>query len=305
MLFILTILGLAAFEIISSIDNAVINAHVINTMQEKAKKWFLFWGIIFAVFVVRGAMPFLIIWSTMPQLSALDALFASFSSSPEMVAAIKTSAPLLLIGGGVFLLLIFIHWLFMEEKHFVWKFEKFFNNHAIWFYATASVLLTVLVWTAIYKNPMMTLAATIGSTAFFITHGFKQQAELEEQKLIHNSSMSDISKILYLEVLDTTFSIDGVLGAFAFTFSIPLILIGNGIGAFVVREITVKYADKISKYIYLKNGAMYSILFLGLFMVLESFDFHIPEYASPLITLFCIIFFFYKSQRHLKSNKVN
>lgn len=300
MFFILTIIGLTAFEIISSIDNAVINAHVVNTMQEKAKKWFLFWGIIFAVFVVRGTLPFLIIWSTMPQLSAIDALFASFSNSPEAIAAIKTSAPLLLIGGGVFLLLIFIHWLFIEEKHFVWKFEKFFNNHAVWFYATASILLTFLVWTAIYKNPMMTLAATIGSTAFFITHGFKQQAEIEEQKLSHNKQMSDISKILYLEVLDMTFSIDGVLGAFAFTFSIPLILLGNGIGAFVVREITVKYADKIAKYAYLKNGAMYSILFLGLFMVLESFDFHIPEYASPLITLFCIVFFFYKSLKHLQ-----
>ena len=303
MFFILTILGLAAFEIISSIDNAVINAHVINTMQEKSKKWFLFWGIIFAVFVVRGTMPFLIIWSTMPQLSTLDALLASFSNSPEAAAAIKASAPLLLIGGGVFLLLIFIHWLFMEEKHFVWKFEKFFNNHAIWFYATASILLTFLIWAALHKNPLMTLAATIGSTAFFITHGFKQQAELEEQKLIKNNNMSDISKILYLEILDATFSIDGVLGAFAFTFSIPLILIGNGIGALVVREITIKYANKIAKYVYLKNGAMYSIFFLGLFMILESFDFHIPEYMSPAITLICILYFFYKSKKHLKNVK--
>lgn len=303
MFLILTILGLAAFEVISGIDNAVINAHVINTMQEKAKKWFLFWGMLFAVFVVRGIMPFLIIWCTMPQFSALDAFVASFSNSPEAAAAIQTSAPLLLIGGGVFLLLIFIHWLFIEEKHVVWKFEKFFNHHAVWFYATASIMLTVLVWLAIKHNPLMTLAATIGSTAFFITHGFKQQAELEEQKMLHNNQMSDISKILYLEVLDATFSIDGVLGAFAFTFSIPLILIGNGIGAFIVREITVKYASKIAKYVYLKNGAMYSIFFLGLFMVLESFDIHIPEFASPIITLFCIVFFFYKSVKYIKNNK--
>ncbi|HSQ97747.1 MAG TPA: DUF475 domain-containing protein [Rickettsiales bacterium] len=303
MFLILTILGLAAFEVISGIDNAVINAHVINTMEERSKKWFLFWGMLFAVFVVRGIMPFLIIWSTMPQFSALDAFLASFSGSPEAATAIQTSAPLLLIGGGVFLLLIFTHWLFIEEKHFVWKFEKFFNHHAVWFYATASIMLTTLVWLAIKHNPLMTLAATIGSTAFFITHGFKQQAEIEEQRMANNKQMSDISKILYLEVLDATFSIDGVLGAFAFTFSIPLILIGNGIGAFIVREITIKYANKIAKYVYLKNGAMYSIFFLGLFMVLESFDIHIPEYTSPVITLFCIVFFFYKSIKNIENIK--
>ena len=75
----------------------------------------------------------------------------------------------------------------------------------------------------------MAFGAVVGSTAFFITHGFKQNAEQREKQLIGNSrGLSDISKILYLEVIDTTFSIDGVLGAFAFTLSVPLILIGNG-----------------------------------------------------------------------------
>ena len=68
---------------------------------------------------------------------------------------------------------------------------------------------------------------------------------------------SDWSKILYLEAIDTTFSIDGVLGVFAFTLSIPLILIGNGVGAIVLRQLTVSNIDRIKKYAYLKNGAMY------------------------------------------------
>jgi len=83
--------------------------------------------------------------------------------------------------------------------------------------------------------------------------------------------MSDWSKILYLEVIDATFSIDGVVGAFAFTLSVPLILIGNGIGAFVVRELTISNIDRVKRYIYLKNGAMYSIFVLGTIMVLDSF----------------------------------
>src|SRR4029079_11271181 len=115
-----------------------------------------------------------------------------------------------------------------------------------------------------------------GSTAFFITHGFKQNAEEEEKNLL-TSNRSDISKILYLEVIDATFSIDGVLGAFAFTLSVPLILLGNGLGAIVLRQFTVGNIERIKKYVYLENGAMYSVFILGLVMVLDSFGAPIPE----------------------------
>jgi hypothetical protein len=91
--------------------------------------------------------------------------------------------------------------------------------------------------------------------------------------LLAGRGMSDLSKIMYLEVIDATFSIDGVIGAFAFTLSIPLILIGNGVGAFVVREMTVKNVENVKKYVYLKNGGMYSILFLGAIMLLDSFGY--------------------------------
>jgi hypothetical protein len=97
-------------------------------------------------------------------------------------------------------------------------------------------------------------------------------------------------------VIDATFSIDGVLGAFAFTLSVPLILIGNGLGAFVVRELTIGNIDRIKKYVFLKNGAMYSILFLGMIMLLDSFDFHIPSWVSPIITFSIVAFFFLKSR---------
>ena len=113
--------------------------------------------------------------------------------------------------------------------------------------------------------------------------------------------MSDISKLLYLEVIDATFSIDGVVGAFAFTLAIPLILIGNGIGAFVVREFTIRNIENVKKYVFLKNGAMYSILLLGCIMILDSFGFHIPAWLSPIATFSVVGYFFWKSQEHLKS----
>ena len=96
----------------------------------------------------------------------------------------------------------------------------------------------VIVWFALLKNPMLAFAAVVGSTAFFIIHGFRGFAEQQEKRLM-KGSMSDVSKIAYLEVLDSTFSIDGVIGAFAFTFSVPLILLGNGLGALVLRKLTV------------------------------------------------------------------
>jgi uncharacterized protein len=117
--------------------------------------------------------------------------------------------------------------------------------------------------------------------------------------MLHSSDMSDISKIFYLEVIDATFSIDGVIGAFAFTMAVPLILIGNGIGAYVVRELTLRNADKIRKYRYLKNGAMYSIFFLGIIMILDSFGVDIPFWVSPLITFGVVGIFLYKSLQEI------
>jgi hypothetical protein len=105
-----------------------------------------------------------------------------------------------------------------------------------------------------------------------------------------------------LEIIDFTFSIDGVLGAFAFTLSVPLILIGNGLGAILVRQMTVGNIERIKKYVYLKNGAMYSILVLGIIMVMHSFGFNIPEYISPLITFIIIGFFFWKSKMALSKS---
>ena len=104
-----------------------------------------------------------------------------------------------------------------------------------------------------------------------------------------------MGKILYLEVIDTTFSIDGIVGAFAFTLSVPLILIGNGIGAIVVRQLTYYGVQRIKKYAYLKNGAMYSILVLGIVMLAHGFGFYVPEWISPLATFLIVGYFFLKS----------
>ncbi len=294
----LIILGLALFEIVSSIDNAVINAEVLHTMSPKGRKWFLLWGFLFAVVVVRGLLPWIIVWAANPALGFIGSLTATFSSDPAVGESIAKSAPILLSGGGVFLVFLFFHWLFLEPKSFGLRHEKFFFKNGIWFYAVVSAVLAVIVWYALKTNPVMAFGAVIGSTAFFIMHGFKQNAENAETKLVQGTgARSDLSKILYLEVIDTTFSIDGVLGAFAFTFSVPYILIGNGIGAWVLRELTVRNIERIKEYTFLKNGAMYAIFALSIIMVAGAFGHHVPEWISPVVMFVIIGFFFMKSKR--------
>ena len=208
----------------------------------------------FAVFVVRGLLPWIIIWATMPTLGPIGSLTAAFSNNPSVHTAVEKSAPILLLGGGIFLIFLFFHWLFLETKNFGLRHEKFFQNNGAWFFAVVSILLATVVWYAIKINPMLAFYAVIGSTAFFITHGFKENAEKREQSLLSTENkISDISKI-----------------------------------------------DRIKKYAYLKNGAMYSIFVLGIIMMLDSFGVEIPSYISPVITFIIIGFFIIKSVKHNK-----
>ncbi|MFZ2299764.1 MAG: DUF475 domain-containing protein [Candidatus Moraniibacteriota bacterium] len=301
----LIVAGLILFETVSSIDNAVINAEVLSTMGQKARRFFLTWGIFFAVFVVRGLLPWFIVFVTVPQLGFLGSFTATFSNDPSVAQAIQTSAPILLMGGGMFLLFLFLHWLFLEPKHFGLRGESFFLRQGAWFYASVSILLAAIVWYAMKIHPMIAFGAVVGSTAFFITHGFRQHAEETERRMMGSTGMSDVSKVLFLEVIDISFSIDGVLGAFAFTLSVPLILLGNGIGAIMVRQFTVANIDRVKKYVFLKNGAMYSVFFLGLVMIMHAFGAHVPEWLAPVMTFFIIGYFFHLSRQRLVSDGVD
>jgi len=302
---LVVILGLVVFEVVNSVDNAIVNAYVLKTMSAKWRRIFLIWGMFFAVFVVRGVLPFLVVWLTVPGIGFAEAFHAMFSSSPEVAEAIEAGRPLILMGAGVFLFLLYLHWLFLEEKKpFYWLDRVVKPHYGIWFFGFAAIMLVGLLYAASY-NPMLMLSAAIGNAAFFILYGFREQAEKQSERLMKGAgSMGDLSKLLYLEVLDMSFSFDGVLGAFAFTTSVPLILIGNGIGALVVREMTLRSVDRVALYRYLKNGAMTSIGILGLVIVYESFGHELPEFLPTLVTLFFVGFAFWKSHKLIKIRPV-
>ena len=137
---------------------------------------------------------------------------------------------------------------------------------------------------------------------FFLIDGFKKHAEGLEQSM--NSGASDIAKLAYLEVLDLSFSIDGVLGAFAFTTNVALILIGNGIGALVVREMTIRGVEKVGRYRWLKNGAMTSIGVLGILMLAGSFGLHPPEWLPTLVTVLIIGITWWRSSQEIQRTEV-
>jgi len=301
---LITIFGLIVFETINSIDNAIVNAYVLKTMSQKWRKIFLFWGILTAVFIIRGLLPLLIVWLSVPEIGFLEALGAMFQSKPEVAELMEERKGIILMGAGVFLLLLYLHWLFLEEKHPLFVVDRFIKPHyGVWFFASAALILVLLLYFARH-SPYLMLSATAGNAIFFIMYGFREQAEKQKEKLKgYAVKISDFSKLMYLEVLDASFSFDGVMGAFAFTTSVPLILIGNGIGALVVRDITIRSIDKVSKYRFLKNGAMTSIGFLGIFIIIKSFDIFIPEYLPTLITVLLVGIAFWQSHRFLKNNK--
>ena len=310
---IIIVVGLIVFETIASIDNAIINADILSTMKERARRWFLTWGLIIAVFVIRGILPWIIIWVSTPELGPVGALTATFSGDVQAATAIEMSAPYLLVAGGVFLVLLFLHWLLAEEKNCIVPGERFLTKMEPWFNAVSALVSLTLILISMYVNPLLAVAVAIGSAVYFIMMGIRIFADKKSLELENSSSTetnadpkklshSDVSKLVLLEVIDASFSVDGVIGAFAFTLSVPLILIGNGLGALVVRELTVRNIDNIRKFAYLKNGAMYSIGCLGAIMCLEAFSIDFPIWFPPLLTICIVGIFFVLSLIKIRKN---
>ena len=145
---IIVVFGLCLFEIISSVDNAIINAHVLKTLPEKFRKFFLTWGLFFAVFVVRGVLPFLIVWLANPAFSLMQVIGFVFHPTPEIQIYVERSQALLLLAGGVYLFMVFLGWLFMEEKKYAFLVEEFVHKQSVWFYAVASLFFAFVVYFA-------------------------------------------------------------------------------------------------------------------------------------------------------------
>lgn len=282
---------LAVLEISLSFDNAVVNATVIKKMDEVWKRRFLTWGILLAVFGMRLVFPVLIV-TIIAKINPLEAFMLSIQA-PDKYAEIMTSVHLTVAAfGGMFLYMVFLHFFMNEDKEEHWV--KFIEKPLVVVSQYKGIelitaLVTLLAITSAIKpeDQMKFLVPGLwGMITYMIVHSFSEW--LEEKDLAQASQTSLMSAgfgmFLYLEVLDASFSFDGVIGAFAITTSLIQIMIGLSIGAFFVRSLTLYLVEKetLNQIRFLEHGAFYALGALAMMMLLDYF-FHIPEWFTGVI----------------------
>lgn len=290
----LTALILAVLEISLSFDNAVVNATVIKKMDEVWKRRFLTWGILIAVFGMRLVFPLAIV-GIIAHINPWDALMLSLRE-PAKYAEIMTSVHLTVSAfGGMFLFMVFLHFFMNEDKedHWIHVIEKPLVMVSQYKGVEIIVaLLTLLAITSLMAAPdqiKFLVPGLWGMITYLIVHSFSDF--LESMELTRDANLmakktmmsAGFGMFMYLEILDASFSFDGVIGAFAITQSLIQIMIGLSIGAFFVRSLTLYLVEKdtLAQIRFLEHGAFYALGALSMFMLLGYF-FHVPEWLTGL-----------------------
>ncbi|MGU3585331.1 DUF475 domain-containing protein [Rhodococcus sp. C26F] len=307
---------LGVLEVSLSFDNAVINATVLQRMSEFWQKIFLTIGILIAVFGMRLVFPLIIVWaaSGLGPVAALDlalnppadgaAYFPDGSASYETL--ITDAHPQIASFGGMFLLMLFLGFVF-EEKEITWLswLERPLERIGKLDQLSVVVASGLLVLTAVFlapegKSSTVMIAGTLGMITYILVNGLGELFNVDEEGEESSGGPSDLAKatgkagfflFLYLEVLDASFSFDGVIGAFAVTSDPIIIALGLGfIGAMFVRSITVYLVRKgtLSEYVFLEHGAHWAIGALAL-ILLYSIGHHVSEIVTGLTGVFLIL----------------
>lgn len=284
--FITTVL--AILEISLSFDNAIVNAIILKQMTPIWRHRFLTWGIAIAVFGMRLVFPVALV-SVVAQIDPFAAIkLAVFD--PNGYAERMLSAHLEVAAfGGSFLLLVGLKYFFDEEKDEHWikwiehPLTQLGRLKSMEIALSLLVLLVIMVYLPDHENIRFIKSGLWGVITYVAVDGIGTWLEFsgKQQNDINRASAG---MFLYLEVLDASFSFDGVIGAFAITQNLFIIMIGLSIGAFFVRSLTVLFVEKetLSKFAYLEHGAFYAILSLAMIMLLDPF-LHIPEWVTGLL----------------------
>lgn len=314
LLSVFIVLILAVLEVSLSFDNAVINAVKLEKMNEKWRRRFLTWGIVIAVFGMRFLFPVLVV-SVFAQIGLLEVIKIALTDAHKYTYYLhQTHAPIVAFGGS-FLMMLFLSYFFNEKKdvHWIRHLEKSMQHFGkikgaealITFIAV--VLIHMLV--PIEQRWSVFLSGLIGIAIYLLIDGMTHWLEKKEEESIKMVATtvkgSGLVGFLYLELIDASFSLDGVLGAFALSKDILIISIGLAIGAMFVRSLTVMLVEKktLSQYIYLEHGAHWAIGALSVIMLVSSFH-EVPEVVTGLIGLSFIMLALVSSLLHNKKNKV-
>jgi uncharacterized protein len=296
---------LSVLEVTLSFDNAVVNARILKKMTPQWQKRFLTWGIVLAVFGTRFLLPILIVsaavWVSPAVITAL-----ALQDPEEYSKLLDSVHGSITAFGGIFLLMVSlkyffdkaksVHWLQSIERHLV----KWGHIEAIEI-AIALTCLVVLSFLTSYDQASVLIAGLIGLVLFIVMEGVAGSLSVESEDI----AAAGLTLFIYLNILDSAFSLDGVIGAFALTSNLFIIMIGLGIGAYFVRSMTVYFVKEntLTELVYLEHGAHWAILGLSSAM-LANLVIHVPEIVTGLIGLCFVLLAYWSSRRERKEQGV-
>ena len=315
---------LIVLEVSLSFDNAVVNAKVLKRMSPFWQKIFLTIGILIAVFGMRLIFPVLLVSAT-AKIGPIEAVHLAIAGgdieTPGTYANLVNDAHPAIAGfGGMFLMMLFLDWLF-EEKEYHWlawlerPLERIgkLDQLSVVIALAALVIADVALADAKHSGQVL-ISGVLGVVTYLLVNGLgnlfesggdDDEAEEGAAVAMGKDGPSETAKaagkaglflFLYLEVLDASFSFDGVIGAFAITQDIWIIMIGLGVGAFWIRSLTVYLVRKgtLDNYVYLEHGAHWAIGALA-FILLLTIHFHISEIVTGLVGVGFILLAFINS----------
>jgi hypothetical protein len=299
---------LAVLEVSLSFDNAVVNATVLERMSRFWQRMFLSVGILIAVFGMRLLFPLLIVGIT-ASLTPIQAFDLALNNGTEYGQRLADAHPAIAAFGGLFLLMLFLDFIF-EERGVTWLsfIEKplaklgRLDVLSVVIGATSLVVAAEVFVHETDERATVMVSGVLGMVAYLLTNGLGELFEAggddevehdEHGHIVMKHGPSDTAKavgkagfflFLYLEVLDASFSFDGVIGAFAISSDIIIIAIGLGIGAMYIRSTTIYLVRQgtLSEYRYLEHGAMWAIGALAV-ILLVSLQVDIPEVVTGLL----------------------
>ena len=297
---------LAVLEVSLSFDNAVVNASVLKNMDDVWKHRFLTWGMLIAVLGMRLIFPVVIV-ALAADLGMFKVAYMAVAD-PELYSSFLTSAHIQISAfGGTFLLLVFLYFILDGEKEVLWleKLEKKLLKIGKLDSAEVIIALAALLIMQSFlpdEEKLSALLAGLGGIILYVLITSIELLEGTENKATGKVlKRSGVMAFVYLEVLDASFSFDGVIGAFAITKDVVIIMIGLAIGAMFVRSLTIFLVDKgtLDDYIFLEHGAHYAIGALATIMLL-SMVIHISEIITGLVGVTFIGLSVYSSIQYRK-----
>jgi len=291
-----TVIILALMEISLSFDNAIINARILQTMSVKWRKLFLILGIPIAVFIMRLIFPVLLV-NLSTDISFIQVAYLAMSGSEKYHQALEQGLPLICSFGGAFLMMVFLKFFLSDNNEHFW-FKKIENNvlvNKIKSYDGGYIVFAILIgYVTMLSIHTLELQVQV-ALAFFLgilvheliglLNHLLKDVDVGSTSVVKNCLVG----FLYLEVMDASFSLDGVVGAFAISTNIVIIAVGLGVGAIFIRSLTIFFVEKgvLAKYKYLEHGAHYAIGFLAFVLIFKIF-FHVPEWLVGGVSIFLI-----------------